>query len=552
MKTLIYIALLTLLTVSVKAQTATDSLLKIYDRCWELSPGVYRVMKNGAVGVAGSKGVLVPVEFQQVWNLADKSYFRVIKNGKTGLYHVSKGIIIPAEYDQISDFHQNMARVIKDGKIGYFGPSGEVVAPCQYQQIWDFNNGTARVLKEGKLGYINQNGQEIIPCIYQQIGTFSNGMARVVRDGKIGYVNQNGVEIIPCEYEQIWDFNNGRARMVKNGKIGYLDTNGKEVIPPVYSQIWEFEGDSAKAVLDGKIIYINNQGEITSSNYSTEELKSTETPAIPEVAAIAPVVPLNNSIITNVDTVRSIQLGKNRITIITDDNAKTYEFDNCEVKREKKSESNHKEFKGHLFGVDIGFNNYVTADHSTSLPTEDMYMELNASQSVATTVNFLEQGFNLNKSGTIGIVTGLGLEFNNYRFDSQYILTEDEAGDITYRLSDEKLDKNKLMTVYGILPLMLEFQTANRYNNGCAYLSAGVVGGVRLKSHVKVVDSEGNKSKYKGNYNLQDLRYGFMARVGYKFINLYGVYYPVSLFNNSNDPELYPFSIGFSIMPDWM
>ena len=76
-----------------------------------------------------------------------------------------------------------------------------------------------------------------------------------------------------------------------------------------------------------------------------------------------------------------------------------------------------------------------------------------------------------------------------------------------------------------------------------------------MKSLTKVVYNDGgskDKQKWKDNYNLQDFRYGVTARAGYKFINLYFTYYLNPMFKNSNNPELYTTSIGFSFLPDWM
>jgi hypothetical protein len=535
------------------AQSSSDSLLRVYDRYWELSPGLYRVMKNGEVGVIGPKGIIVPVEYQQVWSATDNGYFRVIKKGKTGLYHINKGIVIPAEYDQIWDYSNGMARVIKDGKTGYFGYSGELIAPCIYQQIWDFKDGMARAVKDGKLGYISQQGQELIPCIYQQISTFEDGLARVVRDGKIGFVNRNGIEIVPCEYQQIWNFNNGRARAVKNNLVGYIDTTGIEVIPVIYSQIWDFDGDSARAVLNDNILYINQQGKVTSIIGTNKTISTTN-----QQQANSQTNSPNESIhhpskqytSTPSDTTRIISLHKKNIQIIENNNEKTIEFTNkdiCDKKRNK-----NPQFKGHLFGIDVGFNNYMTSDHKTSMPVAYRFMELNSSKSIGTTIHVVQESFNISKNGSLGLVTGIGIEFNNYRFDSQYLLSKSELGQITYTIASDKIEKNKLTSVYATIPLLLEFQAPRLPNKNPFYISGGIVGGVRVKSYTKVVYSNGDKDKNRGNFNLQDFRYGFMGRIGYRFINLYSVYYPVALFKKSADPELYPFSIGFSFYPDWM
>ena len=58
----------------------------------------------------------------------------------------------------------------------------------------------------------------------------------------------------------------------------------------------------------------------------------------------------------------------------------------------------------------------------------------------------------------------------------------------------------------------------------------------------------GNKSKEKNksDFNLSPFRWGFTARVGYKWIGIYANYYMTSLFKPTMGPELYPFAAGIA------
>ncbi len=145
----IYILLFILLVcpvLSIQAQTTTDSVLLKYDRYWEIKEGLYRVMLDNKMGVVKSNGdIIVPCQFNQVWNIDSEGFFRVLKKGKAGVYHESGKVIIPAEYDQIWSFNNGWAKVMQNGKLGYFNREGLAVVPCVYQQIWAFENGRARV-----------------------------------------------------------------------------------------------------------------------------------------------------------------------------------------------------------------------------------------------------------------------------------------------------------------------------------------------------------------------------------------------------------------------
>ncbi len=71
-------------------------------------------------------------------------------------------------------------------------------------------------------------------------------------------------------------------------------------------------------------------------------------------------------------------------------------------------------FKGHWSGIEFGFNNYVGSDNSIVLPGEINYMTLHSGKSTNFTINFAQ--LSLGFSDHTGLVTGLGINWNNYKF----------------------------------------------------------------------------------------------------------------------------------------
>ena len=551
----IVIILLSLYLVLPAFAQEDKAFLNSYQKVWEIEDGYYRVMLNDKMGlVDGSGNVIIPCENEQVWNLQDNGNIKVIKNGRIGIYNINGNVIIPPTYDMVWDFEDGKAKVLKNGKMGYVDVNGYEFVPCKYDQIWDFEDGRARVFRNGGIGYINEAGYEIIPAQYQKIWDFEDGRALVFKHGKMGMINEAGVEIIPAEYQKIWDFEDGLAKVLKNGKMGYINEVGTEVIPCQYQYISDFEDGIAKVVNNSKVSYINKNG-VTMENPEDYDFDEDEEFDISEYSEN--INHDDHKVITSNSDTTKIHLFGSGMDVIAEDNSTKISFQkrsederNQFLRHKKKAKRN---FDGHYWGIDLGFNNYLNADGDLSLPKEADYLSLNTGKSVEVSLNLWEQDISLSRRGNVGFVTGLGLTFNNYRFDNPITLTKDDSGNLSYLDITGNLDKTKLTTLYLTAPILFELQFNSKNRDGF-YVSAGGIMGYKLKSHTKVVtkeDGEKSKDKDRGNFNLNDFRYGAQVRIGYRAINLYGTYYLSPMFDKNKAPELYPVSIGVSIYPEW-
>lgn len=460
-----------------------------YDRIWPLNDNLSRVIKNGNIGVINKEGAIVlPLIFKQVWDIDSDNRIRVLLKNKMGLYNLNGDIVIPAEYDNIWSSNNNMLRVQKNGLLGYYTADGRNVIPCQYEQIWEFEDGMARAMRNGLIGYISEDGKELVPTQYQQIWKFENEIARVIRNGKIGYVNMQGVEVVPPIYSQIWDFEDGKAKAIYNGSFVYIDTNGNIL------------SDAMRNTSDDMIV--------TTDTINTDKD----------------------------DHNANIVFDKVKIIV-----RKTVHDSDKEIIRRKRK------FTGHFFGVDLGFNSLVTSGLNFTLPDDYFFLDMNRGKSVAVSANILQFNTPLNAKKNMGLVIGGAIEWNNYRFDSKYILTTDGYGKLSYIESDKDIKKNKLAITYLTVPVLFEYQMPIRGKKSPLYFSAGPVVGCKLKAFSKVVYSNSHtKEKMRDNLNINDFKYGFMARAGIGAINLTASYYLSPLFEVNRGPEVYPVSLSLS------
>ena len=206
-------------------------------------------------------------------------------------------------------------------------------------------------------------------------------------------------------------------------------------------------------------------------------------------------------------------------------------------------------FDVHWSGLEIGLNNYVNNDFSMSLAESNRYMELNTGKSWNVNLNLLEYDLNL-IGQRFGFGTGLGLEFNDYRFDNQLTVQKGPgyiAVDSSYKQKGYNLEKGKLSTTYLRVPIILEYQVEVSDDHKL-FIGAGILGGMKLGSHSKVVyrdNGDKNKDKNRSDFYLNPFRYGYTARIGYGFMKIFANYYDTPLFEKDKGPELHPFSIGF-------
>jgi hypothetical protein len=215
--------------------------------------------------------------------------------------------------------------------------------------------------------------------------------------------------------------------------------------------------------------------------------------------------------------------------------------------RTKNWKSNRRRFEGHWSGLEIGFNNFLTADQSMVLPAGDYYMSLNSGRAKNVNINFAQISIGLTRR--IGIVTGLGFQMSNYMFEGNNSIIKGVNGVIepSFPAPGISYDKSKLATRYITAPLLLELQIPASYSNHLN-VAFGPIGAVKIGSHTKTVFYSDGKQKVKdhSDFSLNLLRYGFTARVGYEMVQLYGTYYMTPMFKTGKGPELYPFEIGIS------
>lgn len=223
---------------------------------------------------------------------------------------------------------------------------------------------------------------------------------------------------------------------------------------------------------------------------------------------------------------------------------------NSYKKGNKKSNGQSRPFKGHWSGFNYGFVTF------TKLSDTWKDIELDWSHSFAMQFNFLKYSINLSARNNFGLVTGMGFEYQRLRFNKNDISLIKADGDLTIIHPTDiypeiaSIKRSCFKNLYLTIPILFEvqFPACSRKR---AYVSGGIMGGLRLHSKTKIVydDKDGDKhrKKNKGDFNVTPFKADFIAKIGYRSLNFWGSYTLNHMFKAHKAPKAHPYTIGIGL-----
>lgn len=226
-------------------------------------------------------------------------------------------------------------------------------------------------------------------------------------------------------------------------------------------------------------------------------------------------------------------------------------------------------------GIDVGVNTLIDKSGNPDLSGNAEFMEIDNGRSRFVSINFMEQKIEF---GThhVGLLTGLGWEFVNYRLKNNVMLAYNADSVYGMEMETPDLRKNKLRQMGFRVPLMLEFNTkraplptdadliaaradttgalAKRFRHSRKnnfHIAMGMVGSWYFDSMYKQKwneDGEARKTRDKGDYLLLPYRAAAAVRIGYGGLNLFAEYSLTPLFKDGKGPELTPITVGLTLV----
>lgn len=197
-------------------------------------------------------------------------------------------------------------------------------------------------------------------------------------------------------------------------------------------------------------------------------------------------------------------------------------------------------FKGHWTGFYYGFVN--------ASGTPD-FMDLDWAGSFNMQFNFVKHSINLSPRNNMGLVVGLGFDYQRMKFADKNLTVTTEQGHLVPLSLDalgiNNVKRSTFKTLYLSIPLLYEVQFPARYRKNL-YVSAGFVGGIRMHSKTKVVyrDHGKQKRKEKDSFNMIPFKADVTGRIGYRGISVWGSYTLTNMFKGGHGPEIHPYTVG--------
>jgi hypothetical protein len=212
------------------------------------------------------------------------------------------------------------------------------------------------------------------------------------------------------------------------------------------------------------------------------------------------------------------------------------------------------------FNIDLGINNYFESGESSTPSSNELYaVKPWGSWAVALGYNHKTR-----VAGPFVLNYGVNFSWYNFKFDNtatQILKGPDEV--LFTNRNDVSGIKSKLTASYVNLQFVPMFDfgfgrktvisretgnvTFNRYRKDGFRIGAGMYAGHRLGSHTKArfrTDGTAQRDKERGNYYLEDWRYGVRGQMGWRRLDLFFNYDLNNLFQTNRGPELNAFSFG--------
>lgn len=148
--------------------------------------------------------------------------------------------------------------------------------------------------------------------------------------------------------------------------------------------------------------------------------------------------------------------------------------------------------------------------------------------------------------GAVNLKSAITIDWSSYYFTGNATMVETDNG-FEFQDTGVEFDKNKLTTRYAQIPLLLNFNTDPRGDDGVS-ISVGGFAGLLWNARTKQVSDANGTVKQDGDFGLNQFRYGLMGRIDFKWFDFYVMYNLSPMFEDSTPTDAQTVMAGVNII----
>jgi len=208
--------------------------------------GYIVVSKLGSYGVIDTSGnVIVPLNYDTVSQLS-KDFFIVTKRGRKGVYNKAGKELLPVAYKKIERIYtdsfladsiltDNEGNKLLSGVYGVKRFLGH--SRIDSTGLYSYRKPLGEGKGQANTGVINIKGKQLLAPEYEDVLYNNCGTFWVKKNNAWGMLDYTGKTLIDFNYAHIWKLRDGIFQVSVNDKFGIVDEHGTEIYPCVYQSL---------------------------------------------------------------------------------------------------------------------------------------------------------------------------------------------------------------------------------------------------------------------------------------------------------------------------
>ncbi len=192
--------------------------------------GIYLVVKNGLYGFYNASELCFITAIEYDYNAAYETnyytngkYFKLVLDEEVALVDVNGRYSINfGTYSNVFFAKCDIIRIQKNAKYGFIDRKLKAITPTDFEQATDFDNNVAIVSKTGKAQLINKEGNPIFSMKDGKIEKLDSRLYKDIIGDIIGIIDEKGIRILPNNFISIEKINTNFYRLTTSDNSLHL------------------------------------------------------------------------------------------------------------------------------------------------------------------------------------------------------------------------------------------------------------------------------------------------------------------------------------------